>query len=331
MATSAAAVKAPTAGELKRLQERASKAQATAQELDDATFLALQEQASRAEVEALKANLASAMEDASQLDPEELRHSFSDAVKDLGKSKDMEAEAAALKDHALVIMSRRAFQASIHPAIVGKGKQNISKAGEFLGMPYSTVRPYVLAGGALFQHDRAFLLSAPEAEDARIVNDSFNANSRKAQIEKRQRAAVKAQQQAELLAQQQAEIETLKQQQAQQQQQQAGAGAGAGEQQAGAGEQQQQAGTSAFLPEGAMTGVQAPAQETGAAAQAPAAQQEQEQQAPAAGPSLSDDILSTARLLVKQAKQQRSSDKAGWQKTHAELTAILSDLFPVLK
>jgi hypothetical protein len=304
-----------TAGELRKLQERSSKAQQQAQDLEDATFLALSEVHHAAEVASLKDRLSSAMEDASHIDVSELRDSFTGAVKDLASAKQQESAAATLKNHALVILSRRAFQASIHPAIVGAGKQNISKAGEFLGMPYATVRPYVIAGGALFQEDRAFLLSEPDSEDARIVNGSFDANSRKQQIDKRQKAALKAQAQAELLKQQQAEIEALKQAQ----QEQAPA---AGEQQAGEQEQEQAPATAPAA------GAQAPA--TAPVAPVAGATAPVQEQAQTDGPSLSESLLSTAKTLVAQIALLKK-DKAEWTKVYPKMIAILGQSFPTLK
>jgi hypothetical protein len=190
MATTPAPALTPS--EQRKMQERITRLHQQAQELEDAQFIAEAEASAAADVAVLKDRLSSAMEDASHIDPEELKTRFSTARKEYAHSADVLKQAAHAQDSALVIMSRVAFQASVHPAIIGTGKQNISKAGEALGMPYSTIRPYVLAGGALFRHDRAFLLSEPEHDDFVIVNASFNANSRKAQIEKRQRAAIKA-------------------------------------------------------------------------------------------------------------------------------------------
>jgi hypothetical protein len=301
------ATKTLTASELRKLQERAARAAQHAQELEDETFLQQVEVHERAETAVLKDRLTSAMEDASHIDPQELKDDFSGAVKDLAKAKQQESEALDLKNHALVIMSRRAFQASIHPAIVGEGKQNISKAGQALGMPYSTIRPYVLAGGALFQQDRAFLLSEPDAEDARIVNGSFDDHSRKAQIEKRAKAAAKAQAQAELLAKQQAEIEALKQAQAQN------------------GNGQAPAPADAPAPtEAPASGPEAPATSTPATAPATAPE------APADELGVTVELLGHARKLVQQAKFLRKENKPEWTKVQPELIKILGDLFPVL-
>jgi hypothetical protein len=314
--------KALTAGELKKLQERAARAAAAAAELEDTVFTAVQEQATApAEVERLKASLSSAMEDASHLDTAELKHDFQESVKDLATAKQQESSAAALKNHALVVLSRRAFQASIHPAIVGAGKQNMSKAGEFLGMPYATIRPYVIAGGALFQHDRAFLLSEPDTEDARIVNESFDNGTRKQQIEKRAKANAKAE--AMRL-----ENERLKLALEQAQQEQAGNGeqeqeqAGAGDQQAPAGDQQEQAPAAAGDQQAPATAPAAPV------APVPAS-------GPSEGPaqgglSLSDDLLATARLLVKQIAALKAN-KTEWKTVHPKLLGILGQSFPALK
>jgi hypothetical protein len=303
--------KAMTAGELRKLQERTARAAAQAQELDDSLFKAQQEQAQApAEVERLKLSLASAMEDASHLDTEELKHDFQESVKDLKTAKDQESSAAALKNHALVILSRRAFQASIHPAIVGKGKQNISKAGEFLGMPYATVRPYVIAGGALFQHDRAFLLSEPDTEDARIVNESFDNGSRAQQIEKRRKAAEKAE--AQRLENERLKLALEQAQQA----------AGNGQEQAPAGDQQEQEQAAGDQEQAPAAGAQAPATAPAAEQQAPA------EQAPAAGSSASDDVLKAARELVRMAVALRKMDSKAWQAIAPEVQAQLAELFP---
>lgn len=202
---------------------------------------------------------------------------------------------------AMVWQARIAYRAASSEAVVtSRYPYNITGAAKALGVPVATLRPYALAGAALHKADKAGLLSAPGKDDVAIVDGSFDATSRADQKAKRvKEAAKKAALEAKAL-----ELEALKKAN--------GSTAPADGAQVPATAPAQ--GTSALLPEGATTGLQAPVGDS----QAPAQR----------GPSLEDDAVATARQLVAQIKKLRA-DK-GWAKISGKVVAVLAEAFPVL-
>lgn len=68
-----------------------------------------------------------------------------------------------------VALARAAYLWAISPSVAIHSPRNISGAGRVLGMPYATVRPYVLAGEALAEAGRVLRTSPPEPVDVEIV------------------------------------------------------------------------------------------------------------------------------------------------------------------
>jgi hypothetical protein len=228
---------------------------------------------------------------------EALKQAYKHQQAELTQHEDIRKQAEAAKQTAAVWMARIAHRVATHPAVAtSRYPYNITGAAKALDVPISTFRPYALAGEVLGRKDRAGLLSVPALEDITIVEKSFDATTRAEQKAKRVKAAAK---QAQLEAKAK-ELEALKAKQG--------------------GTPAAPAGTPA-APAGAPATAGTPAT-AGAPAGAPAAP---------AGPSVTDDILRTARELVKMSKAQRANDKQAWAKTHGELVKVLVELFPGLK
>jgi hypothetical protein len=232
-----------------------------------------------------------------------LKEAFAKAHNDYDHAEGIRAQAAHNKSVAAVWMSRIAYRTMTHPDVASKRyPENITGAAKVLGMPVGTLRPYGLAGIALAKKDLAGLLSEPEPADLAIVEASFDATTRADQKAKR----VKEAQKKAALEAKAKELDALK----------------AKTPAAPAGVADVQAAADAVIAAGQ-------ADKVGTAPTAPTAPGTAP--APAPAPSVTDDILRTARELVKMSKAQRANDKGAWAKTHGELVKILADLFPGIR
>ena len=219
---------------------------------------------------------------------DDLTATFTEARETFAHQSSVMEAAKQARDIAAVWMARSSYLTSIHPDMNGgkHGKQNISAAAKHLGMPYGTLRPYVLAGGALAKLDRVGVLGTPDAADVEAVRASIEAtaNARRRELNAKAKAKLEA----------------------------------------------DKARLAALEAANAVKGAPAPAG-AGAPADAPAAPVAAPVAAPApvvAGPTLADDTLATARLLVKQVAALRKSGE--WKTVGSKVVSILGQAFPVL-
>lgn len=231
---------------------------------------------------------------------EALKLAYAKAHRDETDARAAMESAEVAKFSAMVWQARVAYRAMTHPDVAtARYKENITGAAKVLGIPVGTLRPYGLAGIALHKADRAGLLSVPDADDIKMLNDSFDATSRQDQKEKRLREKAKK---AELQRKAD-ELEALK------------------AKQAPAGEKAPEG------PQAPASGAQAPAGEQ-APAKAPEGAQAPAQAPASSGPSLQDDAVTVAKELVRKLKALKASgDKASILKVNA----VLAEFYPALK
>jgi hypothetical protein len=289
---------------LKHAADADSKALAAREAADDVALAQLQAR----DDAALKARLGDASEEASHTPAAELKDRFTAAHDAYGEAENKRKAMQQLALVSRVEMARAAFSASVHPEVTGKaGTQNTSAAARHFDMPIPSIRPYVMAGAALFLADRHGLLSAPEAEDIAIVEGSFDRHSRADQAAKRLKAAKTLKALTDKHAAEAARAEAAEAEAARLAAELAAANGGTPEGAEGTPEG----------AEGATEGAEAPA--------TPATPATTE------GTSVTDDILKDAKRLVKACMAQREMDNAEWQKTYAKLVPILKDVFRNLK
>lgn len=223
-----------------------------------------------------------------------LKTAWDGAKKDFDEASAVVLTASHARAVAAVWLSRVAYRTATHASVAtSRYPYNITGAAKALGMPVGTLRPYALAGAALHKADRAGLLSSPAEEDVALVEKSFDDTSRADQKAKR----LKEKERKEALEAKSRELEALKK--------------------AGA----DKAPATGQAPAKAPEGPQAPATDA-KAPEAPA-------KAPEAGPSLTEDVLATAKTLVRQIKALRTSKE--WSPVAKDVVAILTEAFPVLK
>jgi len=236
---------------------------------------------------------------------EALRKAYAKAHKDETDAKAAMESAEVARYSAMVWQARVAYRAMTHPDVAtARYKENITGAAKVLGIPVATLRPYGLAGMALHKADRAGLLSLPDGEDIKLLNDSFDATSRQDQKEKRLREKAKK----EALEAKARELEALKQ---------------ANGDKAPEGLKDVVDAADAILDAAKAPKAPAPAPATDKAPEAPAKAPEAQ-----SGPSLQDDAVTVAKDLVRKLKALKAGgDKA----TILKVNAILGDFYPALK
>lgn len=116
-------------------------------------------------------------------------------VKAMGVSTSALEAAKLARSVAIVWMARTGYLTATHVTIASKRyPMNISAAAKELGMAYGTLRPYMLAGQALADKGRVYLMDDPEQVDIDIVEKSFDEGARA------DRKATRAKAQAEKVA-----------------------------------------------------------------------------------------------------------------------------------
>lgn len=235
-----------------------------------------------------------------------LADAYEEADKEWHEADKKERSASHDKKVAAVWMARIAYRAASHEAVkTARYPYNITGAARVLKRPVATLRPYAMAGELLGKADRAGLLSAPNADDIKIVDDFFEAGVREQQRQKR----VKEREEKKALKAAKLELDALKKN-----------GEGSSPSQAPA--QDQAPATDGKAPEAPAKADQAPATPSGT--EAPA-------KAPAADvPNpLKADVKATARQLVAQVKLLREAKE--WRDVASEVSAILAEVYPALK
>jgi hypothetical protein len=316
---------------LKAAADAEGKALAAREAADDVALAQLQAR----DDAALKARLTEASEEASHTPAAELKDRFTAAHDAYGEAENKRKAMQQLALVSRVEMARAAFSASVHPDVTGKaGSQNTSAAARHFDMPIPSIRPYVMAGAALYLSDRGGLLSAPEAEDIAIVEGSFDRHSRADQAAKRLKAAKTLKALTDKHAADAARAEAAEAEAARLAAELAAANGGTPEGAEGA-EGTPEGAEGVEGAEGATEGAEGTPEAEGA--EAPdirdriGAEMDSALAGKPEGSSVTDDILKDAKRLVKACMAQREMDNAEWQKTYAKLVPILKDVFRNLK